>query len=797
MRCVAACRTALAAASRSSIVHAARVHARPTFPHFVGARLFSVTMSATPTDDAALAAAAAIAADAATAAPAAATDAAPAAADAGAEGGEALSKNEQKRRLKAAQKEKEAAEKAAKKAAAAAAAPAKAATGGAGAASAKADEELDPSKYYENRTRMIASWEAAGVTPYPHKWHSTHRMPAFVAEFGGDGVIATGTIKEDTRVALAGRIMLSRSASAKLQFYDLHSEGAKVQVMANASFAEDAAAYEWFRDNVRRGDIIGVEGHPGRTKTGELSIVPRRAVILSPCLHQLPKSHFGLKDVETRYRQRYLDIMLNEDVRRVFGKRAAIINYIRRYLDTRGFLEVETPMMNTLPGGAAARPFVTYHNDLSLDLFMRIAPELYLKQLVIGGLDRVYEIGRQFRNEGIDMTHNPEFSTCEFYMAYADYNDLMDMTEDMISGMVKEVNGGSYKVIYHPEGEEKPAVEIDFTPPWKRVPMIAGLEEATGEKFPADLAAPEARAFLDALVVKHGIKCGAPRTTARLLDKLVGHFLEDNIVHPTFITEHPIIMSPLAKTHRSTPGLTERFELFVLHKELCNAYTELNSPFVQRERFNAQAKDKTAGDDEAQTTDEAFCTALEYALPPTGGWGVGIDRLTMFLSDKNTIKEVLLFPAMKPDDSDATQAAMFKAARQLAVTARLEELKGAKPGAAAAAAVAAGYTAPAGAATAAAAAGSAAGGAATGGAGTAAAAAGPAALPAAVAAAAGKLSAAGAEALFIGGGSPTKDDAETFAAVTKADVDAAGNKALARWYGLVALFPAEVRATWA
>jgi lysyl-tRNA synthetase, class II len=386
----------------------------------------------------------------------------------------------------------------------------------------------------------------------------------------------------------------------------------------------------------------GVVGHPCKTKMGELSIVPTQPIqILSPCLHQIPKGHFGLKDQETRYRQRYLDLMTNNEIRTVFQKRAKIINYVRSFLDERGFLEVETPMMNMLPGGAAARPFLTHHNELSLDLFMRIAPELYLKQLVIGGLDRVYELGRQFRNEGIDLTHNPEFTTCEFYMAYADYDDLLAMTEQMISGMVKAVTG-DYKIKYHPEGqgEGKPEVEIDFTPPFKRVPMIKGLEDAMGVSIPKDLASAEARDQLDALCVKHNVKCGAPRTTARLLDKLVGHFLEDAIVNPTFITGHPLIMSPLAKQDRTNPHLCERFELFVLHKEICNAYTELNSPQIQRERFNAQARDAAAGDDEAQMMDEGFCTALEYALPPTGGWGVGIDRLTMFLSDKNNIKEV-------------------------------------------------------------------------------------------------------------------------------------------------------------
>jgi len=352
--------------------------------------------------------------------------------------------------------------------------------------------------------------------------------------------------------------------------------------------------------------------------------------------------------------------MLNEEARRTFTIRSKIVSYIRRFLDNRDFLEVETPMMNQMCGGAAARPFATHHNDLGVPMFMRIAPELYLKQLVVGGFDRVYEIGRQFRNEGIDLTHNPEFTTMEFYMAYADFEDLMDMAEELISGMVYAIHG-TYTIKYQPL--KKDEVLLDFTPPWPRYPMVETLEERGDLKIPRGFD-DETKAYLEAEMTKleeqlqeegklkpNEPLVGKPRTLARLLDGFAGYYIEDQIRNkPAFITEHPQIMSPLAKYHRSKPGVTERFEGFLMGTEMLNAFTELNNPMVQRQCFEDQSKAAAEGDDEAQGIDEAFVTALEYGLPPAGGLGLGIDRMTMFLANKNNIKEVILFPQMKPEE---------------------------------------------------------------------------------------------------------------------------------------------------
>eukprot|EP01061_Rhynchopus_euleeides_P022306 TRINITY_DN3632_c0_g1_i1.p2 TRINITY_DN3632_c0_g1~~TRINITY_DN3632_c0_g1_i1.p2 ORF type:complete len:590 (+),score=311.58 TRINITY_DN3632_c0_g1_i1:54-1823(+) len=485
---------------------------------------------------------------------------------------------------------------------------------------------------------------------YPNKFHCSIAVKELIKEYNPK--IEESQRLDDVQLSIAGRVNSVRTG--KTSFFDVIGDGEKIQVVMHPDvFEGDSEKFKEVSKMFRRGDVAGIVGVPGKSKTGELSVFAKSMTMLTPCLKMLPKDHFGFKDQEQRYRQRYLDLIVNKDNRKTFEVRAEIIRYIRRYLDDRGFLEVETPMMSMQAGGATARPFVTHHNDLNLDMFMRVAPELYLKQCVVGGLERVYEIGRNFRNEGIDLTHNPEFTSCEFYWAYADYYDLMKETEEMVSGLVHKLHG-SYEVKFEVENEKTGKKEeqvINFKPPFKRISMIEELEKLTETKFPAVLESAEATTFLKNLLIKYKLDLTPPHTNARMLDKLVDHFLESQCVNPTFICDHPKVMSPLAKWHRNNQDLTERFELFIMRKEVCNAYTELNSPMTQRERFEGQVKDKDAGDLEAQPVDEGFITALEYGLPPTAGWGLGIDRLTMMLTSQMNIKEVLLFPAMKPHET--------------------------------------------------------------------------------------------------------------------------------------------------
>jgi lysyl-tRNA synthetase, class II len=585
-----------------------------------------------------------------------------------------LSKNELKRRKKAEEKAKKAEEKKMAKAAAAALSVETAGAEIGDAAGSKADaallgdtgEGLDPTQYFANRTAALAQRKEAGVNPYPHKFQTSMRIPEYVENYAE--TVADGERDEKVTLQLAGRIYSKRASGAKLVFYDMRGDGSKIQIIADARLGGES----YVRDHamLRRGDIIGVTGHPGKSRKGEFSIFATAVRLLSSCMHMLPKDGL-LTDPEIRFRQRYLDLIVNTSVRGTFVTRSKVIQGIRRFLDDRGFLEVETPLMSANAGGATARPFITHHNDLNQDMYLRVAPELNLKMLVIGGLDRVYEIGRNFRNEGLDMTHNTEFTACEFYQAYADYYDLMDTTEAMLSELVLKVCG-SHKVVYHPDGttntdgSEGRKIEIDFTPPFRRISMVSALESKLREilnepelKFPANVGADNSRPYLLSLFDRlPDVTCEEPKTVARLLDTLVGEFLEPECVNPTFICDHPQIMSPLAKDHRVLPHMTERFELFVNGRELCNAYTELNDPAMQRDRFRVSQKDTEDGDDEAMVHDEDFCIALEHGLPPTGGWGLGVDRLTMILSDNISIKEVLLFPAMKPEGGSAAEAIM-------------------------------------------------------------------------------------------------------------------------------------------
>ncbi|TBU03079.1 lysine--tRNA ligase [Hamiltosporidium magnivora] len=499
-------------------------------------------------------------------------------------------------------------------------------------------------EYYIKRSEKIKNDLENGINVYPHKFNVKNDIKSIISIYSD---IEKGKTVED-EVCSSGRIMVIRNFG-KTSFIKLMCDGLNIQLVVRIENKEDKI--NGVVKNLKRGDIIGYFGNPGRTSTGELSVFVSDIILLSPCLRTIPTEHFGIKDPELIYRKRHLDLLLNEESRKRFFIRSKVINFIRRYLDSKDFLEVETPMMNAIPGGAAAKPFVTYHNDLKAQLYMRISPELYLKTLVVGGIDRVYELGKQYRNEGVDLTHNPEFTSVEFYMAYADYEDLMDMTEELLNSMVKEIVGAE-SFSYHPlKRENRPdSVTLDFKKPFKRIYMLEELNKKLNLNLSGEnLESKETLEILIGVCERENIRVGEPLTLTRILDKLCGVYLEPECVNPTFIIGHPRAMSPLAKKHRSIEGLTERFELFINCKEVVNAYTELNDPMDQRNRFVQQSVDKAAGDEEAMIMDEDFCQALEYGLPPTGGWGMGIDRLIMFLTNAANIRDVILFPAMKSE----------------------------------------------------------------------------------------------------------------------------------------------------
>ena len=441
---------------------------------------------------------------------------------------------------------------------------------------------------------------------------------------------------EGQAVSVAGRLM-SKRGMGKLSFCDLQDKTGRIQIYARKD-EMDEDNYNHFK-KYDIGDIVGVKGEVFRTQRGEMSVRAHDITLLSKSLRPLPEKFHGLTDKELRYRQRYVDLIMNPDSRRNFEIRSAFVKYLRNFLDSRGFMEVETPVLNTLAGGAAARPFITHHNTLDIDMYMRIATELHLKRLIVGGLERVYEVGRIFRNEGMDTKHNPEFTTVELYQAYADFNDMMDLFEDLLSGAARDILG-TYEVEW--QGEK-----ISLAPGFKRMTMAEAVKEHLGVDFMAIESDEEAVAAARSVGVDMD---GVEPTWGHALYECYDQKVEEKMIQPTFITMHPVDVSPLAKRSPKDPRLTERFELFVCRSEMGNAFSELNDPIDQRQRFQKQAELRAKGDDETEMMDEDFLTALEYGMPPTGGLGIGIDRCVMLLTGSDSIRDVILFPTMKPLD---------------------------------------------------------------------------------------------------------------------------------------------------
>lgn len=482
----------------------------------------------------------------------------------------------------------------------------------------------DLSEVIKVRREKLNTMLEAGNNPYEivsfDKTHSAKDVKADYAELEGKVI------------RLAGR-MISRRIMGKASFANLLDQSGSLQLYVCRNDIGDECYADFKKFDI--GDIIGVEGVPFTTKTGEISLHVSKITMLSKSLLPLPEKFHGLRDTDMRYRQRYVDLIANPEVRETFVARSKIIKAIRSFLDGEGFLEVETPILNTIAGGATARPFVTHHNTLDIDMFMRIAPELYLKRLIVGGFEKVYEMGRLFRNEGMSPRHNPEFTTVELYQAYTDYNGMMDITERLFNYIAKEVFGKG-TITYQ-------GTDIVIDKPWKKITMAELVKEHTGIDFMTEELG-------DCIKRAEALGVGFPKdvTWGKALYEVFDQLIEEKLIQPTFVLDYPVEVSPLAKRKASDKRLTERFEFFITGREMGNAFSELNDPIDQKERFMAQVKERENGDDEAQMMDEDFVTALEYGMPPTGGLGIGIDRLVMLFTDQFNIRDVLLFPTMKP-----------------------------------------------------------------------------------------------------------------------------------------------------
>ena len=501
--------------------------------------------------------------------------------------------------------------------------------------------QQDISQLEKVRREKLAQMQAEGKDPFQiTKYDQTHHTKEILDHFdelAGELDEEGNYVKEPTEVSIAGRMLFKR-VMGKASFANLQDRDGRIQIYVSRNDLGDDAYAAFKRLDI--GDIIGVKGFPFRTKTGEISVHAKELVLLSKSLEPLPEKFHGLQDTDIRYRQRYVDLIMNEDVRETFKKRSAIIKEIRRFLDGRDFMEVETPMLVSNAGGAAARPFVTHYNALDEDVKLRISLELYLKRLIVGGLERVYEIGRVFRNEGVDTRHNPEFTLMELYQAYTDYNGMMELTESMFRYLAEKVCG-STTIVY---GDK----EIDLGKPFRRLTMVEAIKEETGIDFDQVQTDEEAKK----LAAERHIEFEERHKKGDIVNLFFDEYCEDKMIQPTFIMDHPIEISPLTKKKPSDPSKVERFELYINGWEMCNAYSELNDPIDQRERFAAQDALAAAGDEEANHTDEDFLHAIEIGLPPTGGIGYGIDRLVMLLTNSAAIRDVLLFPTMKSLDSD-------------------------------------------------------------------------------------------------------------------------------------------------